>query len=121
MRQNENMLGLASRILLRLLILVAGITLAAYLVPGIIIAGWAPVIKAAILLGLLNISIRPLLLLLTLPINLITLGLFTLVINGFILWLVGHAIAGFAVSGFLTAIAGSIVISLLSIVLGRFL
>src|SRR5574340_450823 len=118
MRQDEKMLNLASRILLRLFILVAGIALAAYLVTGIIITGWSPVIKAAILLGLLNISIRPVLILLTLPINLITLGLFTLVINGFILWLVGHAITGFVVSGFLTAIAGSIVISLLSIILG---
>ncbi len=115
------MLRIALRILLRLLILIAGITLAAYLVPGIVITGWSPMIKAAVLLGLLNISMRPLLILLTLPINLITLGLFTLVVNGFILWLVGHAIAGFAVSGFFTAIAGSIVISLMSIILGRFL
>ncbi len=107
--------------MLRLLILVAGIMLAAYLVPGINVTGWSPVIKAAVLLGLLNISIKPLLIVLTLPINLITLGLFTLVINGFILWLVGHAITGFQVSGFFTAIGGAIVISLMSIVLGRFI
>ncbi len=114
------MLGLASRIVLRLIILAAGISLASYLVPGISAAGWWPAVKAALFLGLLNISIRPVLILLTLPINLITLGLFTLVINGFLLWFVGHFIAGFHVSGFFSAIIGSIIISILSIILGRF-
>lgn len=108
-------------IILRLLILVAGIFLAAYLVPGIAVEGYWPAIKAAVLLGLINLFIRPVILLLTLPISLITLGLFTIVINGLILWSVGHIVDGFAVSGLLAAIVGSVVISILSIVLNRFL
>lgn len=108
-------------LILRLLILVAGIFLAAYLVPGITVEGYWPAIKASVLLGLINVFIRPVILLLTLPISLITLGLFTLVINGLILWSVGHVVNGFVVSGFFAAIVGSIVVSILSIVLNRFL
>jgi len=109
------------KLILRLLILIAGIFLAAYLVPGITVEGYWPAVKASVLLGLMNIFIKPVILILTLPINLITLGLFTLVINGIILWSVGHIVNGFAVSGFFTAVAGSVVISILSIVLNRFL
>ncbi len=107
--------------ILRLIILAAGIFLAAFLVPGIAVAGYGAAIKAALLLGILNIFIKPVLLLLTLPINILSLGIFTLIINGLLLWLVGTVVAGFTISGFFTAILGSIIISILSILLNRFI
>jgi len=107
-------------IVLRLIILIAGIFLAAYLVPGVNVAGYSPAIKAAVLLGVLNLIVRPVLILFTLPINILTLGLFTFILNGFILWFVGYAISGFEVTSFLSAIVGSIVISFLNIILNRF-
>ena len=105
--------------MLRLSVLAVGVFLAAYLVPGIEVTGYGPVIKAAVLLGLLNLFIRPFLFILTLPINLLTLGLFTLVINGFLLWLAGRLIAGFEVSGFFASVLGALVISLLSVLVNR--
>lgn len=108
-------------IILRLIILTAGIFLASYLVPGVNVEGYGPAIKAALLLGVMNLIIKPVLIVLTLPINILTLGLFTLVLNGFILWAVGWLIGGFAIAGFLPALVGAIVISLLSIVLNRFI
>lgn len=108
-------------IILRLLILTAGIFLAAYLVPGINVSGYGAGIKAAILLGILNIFIKPVIMILTLPINLITLGLFTFIINGLLLWFVGYAVSGFEVASFLSALIGAVIISVLSIVLNRFL
>lgn len=108
-------------IVLRLIILMAGIFLASFLVPGINVEGYGPAIKAAVLLGVLNLIVRPVLILLTLPINIITLGLFTFILNGFILWFVGYAISGFEVAGFLSAVVGALVISFLSIILNRFI
>lgn len=108
-------------IILRLIILTLGVFVAAYLVPGINIAGYGAAIKAAVVLGLLNIFIKPVLFLLTLPINILTLGVFTLIINGLLLWFVGAVVHGFSISGFFTAVLGSIVISILSILLNRFI
>ncbi len=107
-------------IILRLIILIAGIFLAAYLVPGVNVEGYGPAIKAAVLLGVLNLIVKPILILFTLPINILTLGLFTFILNGFILWFVGYAISGFEVASFLSAVVGAIVISILNIILNRF-
>lgn len=108
-------------ILLRLIVLAAGIFLAAYLVPGVTVDGYGPAIKAALLLGVMNLIAKPVLIVFTLPINILTLGLFTFVLNAIILWFVGYAITGFVVAGFFPALLGAIVISLLSIVLNRFI
>jgi putative membrane protein len=108
-------------ILLRLIILTAGIFLASFLVPGISVDGYGAAIKAAVLLGVLNLIAKPVLIVLTLPINLLTLGLFTFILNAFILWFVGYAVSGFHVAGFFAALLGAIVISLFSIVLNRFI
>lgn len=108
-------------LLLRLIVLTAGIFLAAYLVPGVNVDGYGSAIKAALLLGVLNLIVKPILLILTLPINILTLGLFTFVLNALILWFVGHVVAGFVVAGFFPALLGAIVISLLSIILNRFI
>jgi putative membrane protein len=87
---------------------------AAYLVKGIDVAGPGSLILAAALLGILNALVRPILILLTLPINLITLGLFTLVINGFMLWMVSLLVKGFFLHGFGPAFWGALIISLVS-------
>jgi len=117
---DHGFLSRVSWMILRLCVLILGIFLSSIIVPGIDVSGWGP-LKAAVLLGLLNIFIRPALLLLTLPINFLTLGLFTLVINGFLFWIAGNLIEGFHVSGFLVAVAGAVIISLLSIFLNRFM
>jgi putative membrane protein len=98
--------------LLRLLIGALGLWLASAVVPGLHVAGPGMLIVAALLLGIVNASVRPLLVLLTLPITLLTLGLFLLVINAAMLGLVAWLLPGFTVSGFGAALLGSIVVSL---------
>lgn len=108
--------------LARLIINIVAILLIAYLLPGIIwVKGLGSAIWAALLLGLVNAILRPILVLLTLPLTILTFGLFLLVINGLMLALVAFLIPGFFVNGFLGAILGSILISLVSWTLSRFL
>ena len=83
-------------------------------VPGIHLDGFADAMIAAFFLGLVNTLIRPLLLLLTLPVTLLTLGLFIFVINGLLFWFVGSFISGFVVAGFWWGVFGAIVYSLVS-------
>jgi len=95
-----------------------------YLLGGVHIQGLSTALVVALLLGLLNTVIRPLLIILTLPINLLTLGLFTFVINGVLFWLVARFVEGFSVTSFGTAILGALVYGLISwgvsaLVLGR--
>ncbi len=87
--------------------------LVAHFMPGIAIASWVTALVLALLWGLLGFTIKPILVLLTLPITLITFGLFTLVINGFLLWLLGGIIKGFEVDTFFHAFLGAILLSLL--------
>ncbi|KQT36780.1 MULTISPECIES: phage holin family protein [unclassified Methylophilus] len=89
----------------------------AYLVPGIHVANFTAALIAALVIGLVNILIKPLLVLLTLPITLLTLGLFILVINGVLFWLVGNYLQGFSVSSILIGVIGALVYSLISGVL----
>jgi putative membrane protein len=83
-------------------------------VPGIHVDGFGAALVAAFLLGLVNTLIRPLLLLLTLPVTLITLGLFIFVINGLLFWLVGSVLKGFVVDGFWFGIFGAVLYSIFS-------
>ncbi len=105
-----------STILLRLSILSLGIFLAAYIVPGIEVTGYGPIVAGGVLLGLFNLIIKPLLLVLTLPITCLTLGLFTLFINGFLLWAVAQFITGLDVNGAFSSITGAALISIISVV-----
>ena len=89
------------------------VILVAYLVPGITIASFWSALIVALVLGLLNAVLRPLLIIFTLPLNILTLGLFTFVINGIILYFVSSIVKGFSVDGLGTAIIGSIVLSLI--------
>lgn len=103
--------------LLRLVINAAALFIATYIVPGIELRGWGALLGAAVLLGLVNALIRPILLILTLPINLLTLGLFTLVVNAGLFALVAGLVPGFEVAGFGAAFLGSLVLAAVSMVL----
>jgi putative membrane protein len=98
----------------RLVITALGLWAAATIVPGVTIAGVGSLIVAALLLGFVNAFIRPIILILTLPLTLLTLGLFILVVNGISLALVAWVMPGFTLSGLGAAILGSIVVSLTS-------
>lgn len=97
--------------LLRLLVAALGLWLASELVPGIEITGAWTLIGAALLLGIVNAVVRPLLIILTLPFTILTLGLFLLVINAAMLGLVAWTFEHFTLSGFWPALFGSIVVS----------
>ena len=101
-------------IILRTLITMLGLYLASALVPGVSISGLGNFILAAVLLGLVNAFIRPIALLMTLPITLLTLGLFLFVINAMMFGLVAAMLDGFLVSGFWAAVFGSIIVSVTS-------
>jgi len=88
-----------------------------YLLPGIAVSSFVTALIAALVLGLINALIRPILVLLTLPVTILTLGLFIFVINGLLFWWVGSFIDGFHVSGFWSAMFGAIVYSIISWVL----
>lgn len=102
-------------LLFRWVLNAGGLLLVSYLFEGIHVAsvGWAFI--AALFLGVMNALIRPVVLVLTLPINILTLGLFTLVVNGLMLWLTGSLLKGFVVEGFWPAVGGALVMSLISL------
>lgn len=102
------------RLLLRWLVNAGTLLVMAYYLPGIGVAGFYAALITALVLGLVNAVIRPLLILLTLPINILTLGLFTLVINAFLFWFVSTVVKGFAVTGFWPAFWGALILSLVS-------
>lgn len=93
--------------------------LVTYLVPGISIANFYSAMLAALVLGLVNALIRPVLIILTLPVNILTLGLFTLVINALMFLLASSVVKGFNVSGFWPAFFGALVVSIVSWILNN--
>jgi putative membrane protein len=102
------------KLLLVWLINAVALLAVAYLVPGIAVSGFVTALVAALVLGLVNAVIRPILILLTLPATLLTLGLFIFVLNGLLFWFVGSFIDGFTVSGFWPAVFGAIAYSIVS-------
>jgi putative membrane protein len=98
--------------LLRLLIVALGLWLAQALVPGVEIHGAGTLFVAALLLGFVNAVVRPFLVFLTLPITIVTLGLFLWVINALMLELVAHLLSGFTLHGFGSAMLGALVVSI---------
>jgi putative membrane protein len=110
------------RFIFRLLINVVAILIIAHIAPGLIrVDGFLAALIAAILLGIVNTIIRPILVILTFPLTLLTFGLFLLVINALMLWLVSALLSGFNVNGFWGALFGSILISIVSWLLSKFL
>ena len=108
-------------ILFRWLTTSAAILATAYLLDGIYVSGFFSALLAAAVLGILNAVLRPLALLLTLPINILSLGLFTFIINALMLKMASGIIPGFGVYGFWTAIFGSLLISVISWLLNSFI
>jgi putative membrane protein len=108
-------------ILIRTLITGLGIWLAAYVVPGVSASSTSALVWAAIALGLINAFVRPILVLLTLPFTIVTLGLFLLILNAGMLNLAGWFVDGFEVVGFWSSIFGAIIISVVSGLCSRFI
>ena len=109
-------MGFVARILLNAL----AIVLAGSIVPGIMVDGLLPALAAGAALALVNAVIRPILLLLTFPITLLTLGLFIFVLNGLCFWLVSMLVPGFHVAGFWPAVGGALLVSVVSWVANAF-
>ena len=106
--------------IIRLVANAVAILLIGYLLPQIVtVDGVMAALAAAFVLGLVNAVVRPLFVLLTLPITVVTLGTFLLVINGLLLWLVTAFVPGFHVNGFLAAVVASILLSVVSWILTR--
>jgi putative membrane protein len=105
--------------LLRAAMAAAGVWLAAEIVPGIEARSGGMIVLAALLLGVVNATLRPIAVVLSLPLTLLTLGLFLLVVNAAMLGLVAWLLPGFAVSGFWSALAGAVIVSLVSAALNR--
>jgi putative membrane protein len=94
------------------------VVITAYLLPGVRLSGFFAALVTAIVLGLINTFIKPLLLLLTLPLNILTLGLLTLVINALLIMLTSAIVPGFKVEGFWWALLFSLVLALINYALG---
>ena len=91
----------------------------AYLIPGVVVQSFWTALWLSVIFGLINVSLKPLLIILTLPINILTLGLFTLVINAGMVLLVSSLIKGFFVPGFWTALLFSVVLSIFNYALNQ--
>ncbi len=91
-----------------------------HIVSGVTVANWTTMFVAALVLGLLNAFLRPFLIILTLPVTVLTLGLFTLVINAFLFYLAAHLVRGFHVAGFWQAFVAAFVFSIVSFLLNIF-
>lgn len=98
-------------IITKLLLTILALLLVSNFVPGIEVSGFYIALIVAVVLGVINLIVKPILILLTLPINLLTLGLFTFVINAFLFWFVSTFIEGFTVDGFVPAFIGAFIIA----------
>jgi putative membrane protein len=105
-------------LLLKWLIMAISIIVSAYLIPGVTVSGFFAALWVALFLGIINVLVKPVLILITLPINIVTLGLFTFVINALCILLASSAIKGFQVTGFWVAMLFSIVLSAINYLLG---
>ncbi len=109
------------RFLARIFLNALAILVAAWMVPGLRLSGTGSALLAGVLLGLVNALVRPVLLLLTLPITLLTLGLFIFVVNAICLALTAALVPGFAISGFWAALVGALVVTVVSWILNGLL
>lgn len=105
------------KLIVRWLLLAAALLLVAYLYPGVAVQSFGSALIAALVLGLLNTIVRPVLVLLTLPVTLLTLGLFLFVINAITFWMAASVLQGFYVTGFVAALVGSLIYSLAGMVI----
>jgi putative membrane protein len=105
------------KLIVRWMLLAAALLLVAHLYPGVSVASFSAALIAALVLGLLNTLVRPILVLLTFPITLVTLGLFLFVINALMFWGAAQLLEGFNVAGFVAALVGSLLYSLCAMVI----
>ena len=103
--------------LIRLIVNAIALAIVAYIIPGVHVTSWVGALVAAFVLGIVNAILRPILIVLTLPVQILTLGLFTFIINGLLFWWVGHWGIGLVVDGFWTAVLGAIVLGVVSYLL----
>ena len=103
-------------LIIRWFINALALMLVAYLYSGVQVTGIIQALIAALVLGLVNALIRPILVLLTLPVTILTLGLFIFIINAFLFWFVAEIVRGFTVSGFMAALIGSLMFSVITII-----
>ena len=104
------------KILIHIVVTAFALLLAAHFVPGIVVSSFYTALVAAVILGILNVLVKPVLFVLTFPITLLTFGLFSFVLNAVLFWFAASILDGFAVSGFIPALIGSIVVSVISTV-----
>lgn len=109
------------QIILKWIALAGAVIAAAYIVPGIEVSSFGTALIVALVFGLINVFIKPVLKILTFPINLLTLGIFGLILNVLLFWAVSGPVAGFVISGFVPALLGSLVVSVVMWVVDRFL
>lgn len=107
------------RFIIRLVLNAVALWLVAYFVQGVSVTSPVGALVASLVLGIVNTIIRPILIILTLPVEILTLGLFTFVINAALFWFVGHLGLGLAVHGLFAAFVGAIVLSIVSFLLTR--
>jgi putative membrane protein len=101
-------------ILLRWLVSTLAFLALSYVIPGIVVASFWTALVLALLWGVVNITIKPILLILTLPFNILTFGIFTFILNGFLLWILGGVVKGFEVQGFWVAVLGALFLSVVN-------
>ena len=105
------------RLLIKWCLYAVALMFLAYLMPGISVTSFGSALVAAAVIGLLNAIVRPILILLTLPVTVLTLGLFLVVINALMFWLAGSVLSGFVVNGFLWAVLGALTYSILGMLI----
>jgi len=111
------MLTAMTKVLVRWLLLAGALLLVAHLYPGVIVKSFTSALIAAFVLGLLNTLLRPVLVLLTLPVTVLSLGLFLFIINALMFWMAATLLDGLAVTGFAAALIGSLIYSLCGMVI----
>lgn len=102
------------KIIIKVLATAGALLLIAQFVPGISVASFTTAIIAALVWGLMGLTIRPILGLLTLPINIITFGLFSFILNALMFWLLALFVPGFTISGFIPALEGSVILTIVA-------
>ena len=108
------------KLILKWLIAALAVIFAAYVVPGIQVDGFVAALIVAFILGVISITIKPVVKIITFPFSLITLGFFSLVINAFFFWLTARLVPGFAVDGYIAAFLGSVVVSVVNYIGDKF-
>ena len=100
--------------LIKILLSAVAVVIGAYVIPGVSVNGYVTALIVALIMSLLNVTVKPLLVILTIPVTILTLGLFLLVINVIIIYITDALISGFSVHGFLPALIFSLVVSLVN-------